>query len=54
MMLPEPMTPQDADLRGIEPPWEAFVDLVVEQYGLSRDDAQRLVDSVRSEQGAVQ
>lgn len=53
-MLPEPMTPHDADVRGTEPPWDVFVDLAVEQYGLSREEAQKLVDSVRADQGAVQ
>ena len=53
-MLPEPMTPPEADLRGTEPPWKVFVDLAVEQYGLSREEAQKLVDSVRSERGQVQ
>lgn len=53
-MLPEPMTPPDADVRSTEPPWEAFVDLAVQQYGLSHHDAQNLVDSVRVKQGPVQ
>lgn len=47
--LPAPLTPPDCDVRGIEPPWEAFVRLAVEWFGIAEEDARRHIDGLRRE-----
>jgi hypothetical protein len=43
----DPLTPADCDLRGMEPPWDAFTDLAVQTFGLSPEAAKARVDEVR-------
>jgi len=45
--LPEPLSPPDCDLGGIEPPWEAFVQLAISTFGVSEQAARELVEEQR-------
>lgn len=45
--LPDPLTPADCDLRGIDPPWELFVQLAIATYGIDRAEAEAHVDVAR-------
>lgn len=45
--LPEPLTPPDCDLRGVEPPWDLFTKMAVSQYGVSWEEAQAATDQLR-------
>ena len=47
--LPPPPVPADADLRGNEPPWDTMIDLAIEQFGVSRTDAERYVEQAKAQ-----
>lgn len=36
---PEPLTPPDCDVRGIEPPWELFRQMLVDDMGATEAQA---------------
>jgi hypothetical protein len=40
------MTPPDCDLRGVEFPREIFVEMAMGQFGISRQQAEEMVDAV--------
>lgn len=42
--LPAPLVPSDVDVSDMPPPREAFVKLAMEQFGVSREDAEKQVD----------
>ena len=47
--LPAPLTSADCEMHGIEPPWELFIRMAVEQYGVSEAEARRVTADLRGE-----
>jgi hypothetical protein len=45
--LPAPLVPSDVDLRGEPVPWDAFIDLAMKQFGVSRKEATELVEETK-------
>lgn len=41
--LPPPLVPAGVDLRDTPLPVEAFIQMAIDQFGISRDEASRLV-----------
>lgn len=46
-----PPVPPNVDLRDAPIPWEAFTELAMKQFGIGREEADRLIAQVRKEKG---
>jgi hypothetical protein len=54
MRLPAPLTPPTSNLRGSEPPWETFVQMAIDQFGVSREEAEKLVAKLKAQTPRMQ
>jgi hypothetical protein len=54
MKRPKPLTPPAANLRGSEPPWETFVEMAMDQFGMSREDAEKMVAKLKAQTPRMQ
>lgn len=51
MNLPAPLTPLECDLRGQPVPLHVFVELAMQQFGMSAADAEAMVRAVAANAG---
>lgn len=49
--LPEPLVPPDVDLRDVPVPIEAFIELAMKEFGVSRKKAEEMVLEVARKNG---